>query len=93
MPLRRRSSIAACAASESIPASDHGSAHDGAPVHVFGLSHGIAYVELLTGLERLPVRGARFLFLPIKVKGSSGGPAAQSPCSTNPAAAVKMHTT
>jgi kynurenine formamidase len=51
-----------------------GSSHDGGPVHVWGLSHGIVYVEGLTNLGRLPARGATFVFLPLKVEGSSGGP-------------------
>ena len=32
------------------------------------------YVELLTNLAELPVRGALFVFLPVKIAGSSGGP-------------------
>jgi kynurenine formamidase len=32
------------------------------------------YVELLTNLSELPVRGALFVFLPVKISGSSGGP-------------------
>ena len=51
-----------------------GSAHDGGPVHVWGLSRGMVYVEGLTNLDQLPVRGATFVFLPLKVEGSSGGP-------------------
>ncbi len=51
-----------------------GSSHDGAPVHVWGLSRGIVYVEGLTNLDRLPARGATFIFLPLKIEGSSGGP-------------------
>jgi kynurenine formamidase len=34
----------------------------------------MAYVESLTQLGRLPARGAYFLFLPVKVEGSSGAP-------------------
>jgi kynurenine formamidase len=51
-----------------------GAVHDGAPVHYEGLSRGMRYVEMLTGLERLPARGAYFIFLPVKVAGSTGGP-------------------
>jgi kynurenine formamidase len=51
-----------------------GGPRGGAPPHVAGLSKGMAYVELLTNLGRLPARGAYFLFLPVKVAGSSGGP-------------------
>jgi kynurenine formamidase len=29
---------------------------------------------MLTGLEALPPRGAFFVFLPLKIAGSSGGP-------------------
>jgi len=32
------------------------------------------YVELLTGLQYIPPSGAYFIFLPVKVAGSTGGP-------------------
>ena len=51
-----------------------GSSHDGAPPHQFGLGRGMLYIELLANLQRLPPRGAFFVFLPIKVAGSTGGP-------------------
>jgi len=51
-----------------------GSAHDGAPVHQFALSRGMIFVEMLTNLAELPARGAYFVFLPIKLGGSTGGP-------------------
>lgn len=51
-----------------------GSAHEGAPVHQEGLSRGMVYVEMLTALHQLPVRGAFFAFLPVKIAGSTGGP-------------------
>lgn len=51
-----------------------GSSHDGAPPHQFGLGHGMLYIELLTNLAQLPPRGAFFIFLPIKIGASSGGP-------------------
>ncbi|HET7616658.1 MAG TPA: cyclase family protein [Bacillales bacterium] len=51
-----------------------GAAHEGEPAHVAGLSKGMYYVENLTNLGKLPPLGASFLFLPIKVEGSSGGP-------------------
>ncbi len=51
-----------------------GSSHDGAPPHQFGLGRGMLYIELLANLRRLPPRGALFIFLPIKIGGSSGGP-------------------
>ncbi|MGH3088752.1 MAG: cyclase family protein [Rubrobacteraceae bacterium] len=57
-----------------IDAPSIGSAHDGVPVHQEGLSRGMRYVEILTNLDRLPARGAHFVFLPIKVADSSGGP-------------------
>jgi kynurenine formamidase len=57
-----------------IDAPSMGAAHDGAPVHQEGLSRGLLYVEMLTNLEELPSRGAQFVFLPIKVASSTGGP-------------------
>ncbi len=51
-----------------------GSSHDGAAVHVEGLSKAIVYVEGLCQLDKLACRGNYFIFLPIKVAGSSGGP-------------------
>jgi isatin hydrolase len=57
-----------------IDAPSIGSAHDPVPVHQEGLSRGMRYVEILTGLGELPVRGAYFIFMPVKIAGSSGGP-------------------
>lgn len=57
-----------------IDAPSVGAAHDPVPVHQEGLSRGVRYIEGLTNLGELPVRGAYFVFLPIKVAGSSGGP-------------------
>ena len=51
-----------------------GSSHDGAPVHVAGLSRGAVFVEALTGLDQLPSRGAFFQFTPIKVARGTGAP-------------------
>jgi kynurenine formamidase len=51
-----------------------GASHDGAPPHQFGLGRGMLYIELLANLRRLPPRGAYFIFLPIKIGGSTGGP-------------------
>ena len=51
-----------------------GAAHEGIPVHLAGLSKGMLNVESLCNLHQLPTRGAYFMFLPIKVAGSSGGP-------------------
>lgn len=57
-----------------IDAPSVGAAHDGAPAHYEGLSRGMRYVELLTGLGELPARGFAFMFLPVKVAGATGGP-------------------
>ena len=57
-----------------IDAPSIGSAHDPVPVHQEGLSRGLRYVEVLTNFGELPVRGAYFVFLPLKIAGSSGGP-------------------
>jgi kynurenine formamidase len=57
-----------------IDAPSIGSAHDPVPVHQEGLSRGMRYVEVLTNFGKLPVRGAFFVFLPLKIAGSSGGP-------------------
>ncbi|HLI91525.1 MAG TPA: cyclase family protein [Ktedonobacteraceae bacterium] len=57
-----------------IDAPSIGAAHDGVPAHQEGLSRGMRYVELLTGLQHLPPRGAYFIFLPVKVAGATGGP-------------------
>ena len=46
---------------------------DGGP-HLTALAGGAVLVEKLTRLGELPPRGAFFLFLPIKVAGSTGGP-------------------
>jgi isatin hydrolase len=51
-----------------------GAVHDGAPVHWAGLGRGMLFVEELCNLGQLPVRGAFFQFLPLKVAGSTGGP-------------------
>ena len=57
-----------------IDAPSVGAAHEGAPVHREGLSRELRYIELLTNLDQLPKRGAHFVFLPIKIEDSSGGP-------------------
>lgn len=57
-----------------IDAPSMGSVQNGADVHHEGLSRGLLFVEMLTGLEALPPRGAFFVFLPLKIAGSSGGP-------------------
>jgi kynurenine formamidase len=51
-----------------------GAADDLAAAHYAGLENELLFVESLTGLERLPARGAYFVFLPIKVLRSSGAP-------------------
>lgn len=51
-----------------------GSSHDGFAGHYAGLGRGMAYVEGLARLDELPARGWYFIFLPVKVAGSSGGP-------------------
>jgi kynurenine formamidase len=51
-----------------------GPSHDGAPTHVAGLSQGMVFVECLANLAELPARGAQFIFLPVKVARSAGGP-------------------
>lgn len=49
-----------------------GSAHDGGPVHVAALKEGAVFIEGLTGLASLPESGALFMFLPLKIAGSTG---------------------
>lgn len=49
-----------------------GSAHDGIPAHLAGLSQGVLYVEALTNLDKLHTTGDFFMFLPVKFAESSG---------------------
>jgi kynurenine formamidase len=51
-----------------------GAAHDGATAHVEGLSRGAAFIECLANLDSLPVLGAQFIFLPIRILRASGAP-------------------
>lgn len=51
-----------------------GAAHDTEAAHRAGLSRGMLFVEVLTGLDRLSPRGAFFVFLPIKIAGATGEP-------------------
>ena len=51
-----------------------GAAHDGAPVHIFALKAGAVFIECLTGLDRVPPRGAWFCFLPLKIELGTGAP-------------------
>lgn len=57
-----------------IDAPSIGSAHDPVPSHRAGLDRGVRCVEVLTKLDGLPARGAHFVFMPVKIAGSSGGP-------------------
>ena len=57
-----------------IDSASMGSVHDGGDVHVEGLKRGLIYIEGLANLDKLPMRGAEFIFLPVKVEGSSGFP-------------------
>jgi isatin hydrolase len=51
-----------------------GAVEDGYGAHVAGLAHGVVYVEGLTRLAELPVRGGIFMFLPLPVRGGTGAP-------------------
>jgi isatin hydrolase len=51
-----------------------GAAHDGATAHVAGLSRGAVFVECLANLDSLPVVGAQFIFMPIRILRASGAP-------------------
>jgi isatin hydrolase len=51
-----------------------GAAHEGLSMHYAGLGRGMVYVEGLACLQELPVRGSLFVFAPIKIAESSGGP-------------------
>lgn len=57
-----------------IDAPSIGSAEEGNEVHRAGLGRNMAFVEGLTNLERLPARGASFIFLPLKIAVASGAP-------------------
>jgi kynurenine formamidase len=57
-----------------IDAPSIGSAEEGNEVHRAGLSREMAFIEGLTNLDRLPARGASFVFLPIKMAVASGAP-------------------
>ena len=51
-----------------------GPVEDGQPTHLAGLQHGMSWEELLTNLGELPVRGAHYIALPLKVIDQSGAP-------------------
>jgi isatin hydrolase len=57
-----------------IDAPSVGAVHDPMTPHYAGLERGMRYVENLTALDRLPARGAYFIFLPLRVEGASGCP-------------------
>jgi kynurenine formamidase len=52
-----------------------GSSHDGPTAHQYGLGRGMLFIELLANLRLLPARGAFFICLPLKIEGSTAGPA------------------
>lgn len=54
--------------------SSMGPAEGGQAVHVAGLKHGMSWEEMLTGLGKVPPRGAYYLALGIKVADQSGSP-------------------
>jgi kynurenine formamidase len=43
--------------------------------HKFGLGHGLYFMENLTNLEELPVRGATLFCGPLKITNGTGSPA------------------
>ncbi|MYC66806.1 MAG: cyclase family protein [Acidobacteriia bacterium] len=49
-----------------------GPVEDGQPTHLAGLQQGMSWEELLTNLGELPVRGAFYIALPLKVADQSG---------------------
>ena len=51
-----------------------GPCEDDYPPHIIGLKSGMMFVEKMTNLSKLPVRGSIFMFLPLKIEGGSGGP-------------------
>lgn len=51
-----------------------GTAHDGVPAHLAGLSRAMVFREALTNLAALPLRGAYFIMLPLHIEEGSGGP-------------------
>jgi hypothetical protein len=57
-----------------------GPAGNGAPPHLAGLSHGMVFVEALSGLAAVAARGAWFLFLPVRLAGGAAVRGGRSPC-------------
>ena len=51
-----------------------GPADAGQETHVAGLKYGMSWEEMLAHLDQLPVRGAFYIALPIKVADQSGSP-------------------
>ena len=51
-----------------------GSSHAGRDVHLEGLGNGCVFVEALACLHLLPVRGALFVFAPLKIARGTGAP-------------------
>jgi kynurenine formamidase len=51
-----------------------GPAEAGQQTHIAGLKNGMSWEELLTGLGQLPVRGAFYIALGVKVADQSGSP-------------------
>ena len=51
-----------------------GPVQDAGPVHIAGFRRGLVFVEGLARLAELPVFGAFFVFLPLKIARSSGAP-------------------
>lgn len=51
-----------------------GPVEDGQPTHLAGLQQGMSWEELLTNLGELPVRGAFYIALPLKIVDQSGAP-------------------
>lgn len=51
-----------------------GAAHDAAPTHLAGLGRGMVFVECLARLDLILGDATTFMFAPVKVARSSGGP-------------------
>jgi len=51
-----------------------GPSESGRAVHVAGLGNGAVFIEALTNLAELPVRGSFFLFAPLRVARGTGAP-------------------
>ncbi|CAN5727478.1 hypothetical protein BH23CHL4_BH23CHL4_09880 [soil metagenome] len=51
-----------------------GGVHDPAPAHLHGMGQGMLFIELLANLNRMPARGAFFVYLPLNILGGSAGP-------------------